>query len=414
MAGGKGLKMCRACRGLIDANATTCPLCGAQGHYAKRASVSMSGLSAMWTVNNVIVLANLLIYALIIIYQNNVLPISDQGSELDAVSPTGMILYLFGSAEPQSVFAGHYWRLISANFLHGGVIHILFNSFSLFQIGQVGEAEFGGAKYLCLYLITGIAGFLTVITFSHAGAIGASCAIFGIIGALAVYGYRRGDTFGRNLKSTMVQWIFFGAIMSLMPGISLWGHLGGLIAGCGLGFFLTEVTRTRDSLRMVRVWQAAAGLCVILIIGSFACSVIFARKATDVIAVTQLNQPLTQAAALYFEWPKVSEGIFDAYRQHFGASLTTLNNVEGVDTDSTSIRDRIVTLLRERQDQLQKAASFSEANVDRKQMSEMMKLFREYQDWKARKAKELGVPEKQFGEGFTFSNDEDVLPSNRS
>src|SRR5215471_9353874 len=269
MAGGKGLKMCRACRGLIDVNATTCPLCGAQGHYAKRASVSMSGLSGMWTVNNILVLSNLLIYALVVIYQNNAISLPADGSELDALSPNGLTLYLFGSARGQWVFAGDYWRLITANFLHGGVIHILFNSFSLFQIGQVAEAEFGGAKYLCLYLITGASGFLAVCLFSPYPAIGASAAIFGIIGALAVYGYRRGDTFGRNLKSMMVQWIIMGAIMSLMPGISLMGHLGGLIAGVVLGYFLTEVTRTKDNLRMVRVWQASATLCVILIAGSF-------------------------------------------------------------------------------------------------------------------------------------------------
>src|SRR6185436_9343457 len=114
--------------------------------------------------------------------------------------------------------------------------------------------------------------------FSSSLTIGASCAIFGIIGALAVYGYRRGDTYGRSLKTMMVQWIIMGAIMSLMPGVSFLGHLGGLLGGVVLGFFLTEATRTRDNLKMVRVWQFSAALCVIMIAGSLAYSVLYARK----------------------------------------------------------------------------------------------------------------------------------------
>jgi len=414
MAGGKGLKMCRACRGLIDVNAATCPLCGAQGHYAKRASVSMAGLSGMWTVNNILVLTNLAIYALVIIYQNNFISLPSDGHELDALSPNYVTLYLFGSADGQLVFAGHFWRLITANFLHGGIIHILFNSFSLFQIGQVAEEEFGGAKYLCLYLITGVSGFLTVCLISSYPAIGASAAIFGIIGALAVYGYRRGDTFGRNLKSMMVQWIIMGAIMSLIPGISLWGHLGGLVAGVVLGFFFTEVTRTRDSLRMVRVWQASAAVCIILIAGSFTCSVLFARKSSDVYRVAVLNKYLLEAARAYLYWPQTTERGFDEYRQLYGATVTSLENVEGIDADSSAIRDQMMTILRERQDQLQKAPSFSEASPDRAKVADFMRLVRQYQDWKHRKAVEIGVQESTFGQGFTLPNDQDVLPQNRS
>jgi len=108
-----------------------------------------------------------------------------------------------------------------------------------------------------------------------------------------------------------------------------------------------------------------------------------------------------------------SEHDFDLYRQHFGANLTTLGNVEGIDPDSSSIRDRMLVILRERQDQLQKATNYSEANVDRKQMSEFMKIFREISGLEAAKSKRTGVP-RRIWRRIYLSGDEDVLPSNRS
>jgi len=173
---------------------------------------------------------------LIIIYQNNVLPTPQQGGELDAMSPTGKILYLFGSAETQSVFAGHYWRLITANFLHGGIIHILFNSFSLFQIGQVAEAEFGGAKYLCLYIITGVAVSLRLLRFLPIRRLRFVRYIRNhrSIGRIWIIAWRYVWTQSKRNDGSMD---CDGAIMSLMPGISFLGHLGGLLAGGVLGFF---------------------------------------------------------------------------------------------------------------------------------------------------------------------------------
>src|SRR5258708_268067 len=281
MSGGKGLKMCRACRGLIDTNAVTCPLCGAEGHYAKRASVSLSGLSGMWTVNNVLILTNLAIYALVLLYQNNIMSGISIGQETDPLTPNWVTLYLFGSVDTQSIMEGSYWRLITACFLHGGLLHIGFNSFALFRVGQMAEEAYGGAKYLCLYLVCGIAGYVAVILLVRSPAIGASGAVFGLIGAMAVYGYKRADSYGRSLKSYMVQWIVIGVVMSFLPGVSWQAHFGGLAAGAIFAFFLTDVSRTKDSLKMVRIWQAGAGLCVVLVLGSFVCGTLFARKATD-------------------------------------------------------------------------------------------------------------------------------------
>ncbi|HZS45026.1 MAG TPA: rhomboid family intramembrane serine protease [Blastocatellia bacterium] len=392
----KGLKMCRACRGLIAADSTTCPLCGAEGHYARRAPVSLSGLSNVLTVNNLLILTNLLIYALVLAYQSDIVPPPSRGNELAALSPYGAILSFLGDVSRQSVLgAGQYWRLITACFLHGGLLHIGFNSFALYRAGSIAEEEYGGAKFLCLYLITGVFGNLLVVAFSKSPAVGASGAICGIIGAMAVYGYRRADTFGRNLKSYMVQWIIMIVIISLLPEISFWAHAGGLISGAAMGYFLTDVTRTHDSLKTVRLWQIGAAICIVLTGVSFVFGAINGRKSAEAYRLTNLSVAVYRPVAYYLLWSQVPESEFEEYKQTFASEITTLENIEGIDEESSSLRDHLLEILHDRRNQLHNVTSFSDASPDRSKVIDMNKTYNQFKDWARRKAQSLGLAEDQ-------------------
>jgi membrane associated rhomboid family serine protease len=124
---------------------------------------------------------------------------------------------------------GEWWRLVSAAFLHYGPIHIALNMFSLYFAGSILEAMIGRWRFFLLYMVSGIAGSAGAIFWSpNALTVGASGAIFGVLGGLLVL-ERRGHlaTGGQVLGLIVINLLFTFAV----PGVSIGGHVGGLIAG---------------------------------------------------------------------------------------------------------------------------------------------------------------------------------------
>jgi membrane associated rhomboid family serine protease len=127
---------------------------------------------------------------------------------------------------------GEWWRLITAAFLHYGPLHLGMNMFSLFFVGSILEQVVGPWRFLLLYFVAGIAGSAgALVVTPNSPTAGASGAIFGVLGALLVL-ERRGNiaTGGQVLGLIVLNLVFTFAI----PGISIGGHIGGLIAGIGL------------------------------------------------------------------------------------------------------------------------------------------------------------------------------------
>ena len=263
------LKMCQSCRALIPANAPRCEMCGAEGHYAARASSEDGeafGLFAHWPVTTLLLTANVVVYALMLLYQ---MRFATQAGESPGFSltPDGRATLLFGSAYPGLRQTGDWWRLLASCFLHGGPIHLLFNSMALIQAGRLAEEIYGGAQFICLYVITGVTGMYVAIVFG-ANVVGASGALFGLIGALAVYGYRRTDTLGRSLRQDMMYWLLYGLAMSFFPGISMAAHVGGMVAGAALALVLPDQDHLRESYTRMRAAQIVSIIAWLLIIGT--------------------------------------------------------------------------------------------------------------------------------------------------
>jgi len=155
---------------------------------------------------------------------------------------------------------GQWWRLITAGFLHGGVLHILMNSWVLFDVGAQIEEAYGIPRYLVIYFVSNITGFLASLIWSpQALSIGASAAIFGLIGAMIAIGVRDRSSYGRAIRGLYVRWAIFAMVMSLLPGIDMGAHVGGLAGGFVVGFLCGTPGYSRA---VERFWQALAGIAL--------------------------------------------------------------------------------------------------------------------------------------------------------
>ena len=128
---------------------------------------------------------------------------------------------------------GELYRLVTYMFLHAGIVHIGLNMYSLYIVGPRVEDFFGKWKYALIYFISGICGgLLSIGVTPNVVSVGASGAIFGLFGALIYFGYNYRGYIGAMIKSQVVPIVIYNLFMGLfIPGIDMWGHVGGLIGG---------------------------------------------------------------------------------------------------------------------------------------------------------------------------------------
>jgi membrane associated rhomboid family serine protease len=158
-----------------------------------------------------------------------------------------------------AVLAGEYWRLMTAVFAHAGVLHLLFNMYALFIVGPYVELLYGRFLYLTFYLLCGLAGSVASFLFLPNPSVGASGAIFGMFGLLAVANYVHKPALGRQARALTGQIVMLIAINLIIGfgggafGVAVdnFAHIGGLLAGAWLG--LTVVPRGLATLSSL--WQ---------------------------------------------------------------------------------------------------------------------------------------------------------------
>lgn len=189
---------------------------GPAGTRTQRARMRMPRATGATYVTWAMVAANVLVYLLTV----------GQGGGIN--DPGGRVFtdgLLFGPL----VADGDWWRLITAAFLHGNLVHLGLNMLALYWLGSMVELFLGPVRYLALYVVSGLAGSAGALLMTPtAPTVGASGAIFGIMGALLVIEYRQtGQLAGQALSLIAINLLFTVSI----PGISIGGHLGGLAGG---------------------------------------------------------------------------------------------------------------------------------------------------------------------------------------
>lgn len=170
-------------------------------------------------------------------------------TSLNHVTDSNELLIKYGAMYGPAVDGGQWWRIFTAGFLHGGLLHVSFNMFALWQVGTAVEDLFGTPRMALIYVLSLIGSGLAIYYFAYSDVtIGASGAIFGIFGALAAAGMRLGPR-GRNLVRGMLGIVFINLIIGFMvPNISMAGHVGGLIVGFIVGFLLFTPPQPREAI----------------------------------------------------------------------------------------------------------------------------------------------------------------------
>src|SRR6266852_5523486 len=151
----------------------------------------------------------------------------------DLLAPSGRALYALGMTGALPWREGHWWTILTAIYLHGSLLHIVFNLLWIRQLLPDVEEVYGQARMIVIFTVSGAAGFLVSDAAGTAFSLGASGAVFGVLGAMVWYGRRRGGIFGAAVLRQYGRWALILFVVGLLPGMRVdnWGHAGGFLGG---------------------------------------------------------------------------------------------------------------------------------------------------------------------------------------
>jgi rhomboid protease GluP len=254
--------LCPRCKRLIGSNETVCSWCGASraNPFWKTMAWMRGSLGDDWLVQSIFIV-NIVFYVFSLVLTEHH---SLNFNPLNFLAPGQNSLLLLGATGtiPVDEF-GRFWSFLSANYLHGGILHLVFNLMALRQVAPLVSQEYGPSRMFIIYTVGGIGGFILSYLVGIRFTIGASAAICALIGSLLYYGKNRGGTYGTMIYREVGGWVIglflFGFIV---PGINNWGHGGGLISGLLLGMLLGYKEKSRET-RFHRYLAVACGLATI-------------------------------------------------------------------------------------------------------------------------------------------------------
>jgi rhomboid protease GluP len=261
-------RMCPHCRAFITTSDRVCPYCdtvvGPRAIDVRRPSDVIGGFipHARFT-TSIILLINFGMFAVSL-----ALSMGGASNILSGIEvPT---LYRLGAK--YGVFeSGQWWRLVTAGFLHANLIHILMNSWVLFDVGAQVEEVFGAARMIVIYFAGSVFGFaLSSIWRPGIPSVGASAGIMGLIGAMIALGVRnRSNPAAAAMRGMYIRWVFYMLLIGfVVQMIDQAAHIGGLVGG----FCVAYVTGTPKLVNTIgeRFWQGAAFVAIALTVVSFA------------------------------------------------------------------------------------------------------------------------------------------------
>jgi rhomboid protease GluP len=224
-----GSMLCPNCGKLISTKAPKCPFCGTANPGLWGYGPALSRLfGGQIRPVSLIPKVCLVLYVVALLLDLGA-ALSFRGSLFGILSPSGRALYILGSTAPADLVNGRYWTLLTAIYLHGGILHILFNMLWIRNLGPEVERAFGPARFFVIWSVSGAAGFLVSNLVTGPGSIGASGSIFGLLAALIIYGRAVGASL---LTRQLWQWaLILGVMGFLLPGVDNLAHLGGFAGG---------------------------------------------------------------------------------------------------------------------------------------------------------------------------------------
>jgi rhomboid protease GluP len=265
-----GSVVCPSCGNLVGINDERCFNCGRwnPGMWGFAPALNRLGRDLGFT--PFVMGACGVLYALMLAWDPNGI---SSGNILTLFSPSTRALFLFGASGRIPVVGyDRWWTVLTAGWLHAGILHIFFNMLWIRQLAPPTSEMYGASRMIIIYTIAGIVGFTASTlagTFIHlpliGGAgftVGASAPIFGLLGALMHYGKRTGSSIvGDQAKSWAVMLFIFGFIM---PGVDNWAHAGGFAGGYVTSKFLDPLKPERlDHLVAALLCLGATGVAIV-------------------------------------------------------------------------------------------------------------------------------------------------------
>jgi rhomboid protease GluP len=250
-------RMCPNCRAFITSDDKVCPYCGEKVpprsvDRRDTGQMLMGFIPNAQFVTSIILLLNFALFL---------------GSTL---FKGGDALFQAGEESGLAVRIYHqYYRLVTAGFLHGGWLHILMNSWVLWDLGVQVEEIYGSPRLTVFYFVSTICGFLTCAYFApQYPTVGSSAGLFGLIGAMIALGVRTRNSMGQAIRAHYLRWAAYGLLFGLLPGISNWAHIGGLISGFAVAYVAGTPLLRQDS-PAETLWKTGAGISIVLTLFSF-------------------------------------------------------------------------------------------------------------------------------------------------
>ena len=267
--------MCTSCGRLVGVNDETCYNCGRRNPGLWGFGPLLRRLGNDLGFVPLIVGGSTALYVVMLLLSG---PNIRMGGILSFLSPSGQALELFGASGARPVIGfGRWWTVLSAGWLHGGLIHILFAMMWVRQLGPACAELYGAGRMVIIYTVAGVTGFAAssiawvffrgIPILGGAGfTVGASAPIFGLLGAMVLYGQRSGSSMAR--REGLQYALMLGVFGLIMPGIDNWAHAGGFAGGWLMAKILDPLTPERmDHLAL------AVG-CVLVTVLSIAASIL--------------------------------------------------------------------------------------------------------------------------------------------
>ena len=273
-------KICPACGTLVGISATRCHECGTSLRFSLVAmGKSLGGtIGGETPVTTLVLILNLLLFGVSLVATNQG---SNGGPNLFS-GISGRVLFQLGARQSIAILSGEWWRLVMPMFLHAGLLHLGMNSLFLVDIGPQVERIYGSARYLFIYVLTGICSFIASTAWNlwmYHGfgiGIGASGALAGLIGVMWGMTTGRGGSYAREIRAQMIRMTGYLVVMALLPiGIDNAAHFGGLAAGFLLGKLLAD--REPINAREFKRAYALAWLAGAVVVASFAMMLLHFR-----------------------------------------------------------------------------------------------------------------------------------------
>jgi len=241
-----GTILCPSCGRLTSAEAAQCLVCGRRNPGMWGFAAPLRALFGRSSFTNVVTAACIAAYVVSLLLDPRA-AFSAHGL-FDAFSPSNAALAALGGAGAVPWQLGHWWTIFTGIYLHGGILHILFNVLWIRQLGPAVEQLFGPARLVVIFTVAGAVGFIVSNWVGHPFTIGASGAVFGLLGAIVAFGKKRGGAFGAMvLRQYGYMALLIFLLSFFMRAVNNAAHAGGFVGGLLAGLLISLAEQRRET-----------------------------------------------------------------------------------------------------------------------------------------------------------------------